>query len=76
MRQVLPQSFHRAASEMRRSRQRRRDKMLCLRVVELRRGEVDALVRMRLLDADARNSPAAVCEGLYLFLERQLDPGR
>jgi hypothetical protein len=63
-----------AAMRMRRSRERQRDGLRCLRV-ELRETEVDALVRLRFLQADARQNRSAVLNALYSFLDRELDCG-
>jgi hypothetical protein len=61
-----------AAMRMRRSRERRRDGLRCLRV-ELRETEIDALVRRGFLKLEARNERKAIIEALYCFLERNLD---
>jgi hypothetical protein len=63
-----------AALRMRRSRERRRDGLRCLRV-ELRETEIDALIRLGFLQADARQSRSAVLHALYSLLERELDRG-
>ena len=60
-----------AAERMRRSRQRRRDGMRCVRV-ELRETEIDALIRSNLLTADARNDLQAIRKALYAHLEDTL----
>jgi SOS response regulatory protein OraA/RecX len=60
------------APNVRRHRQRKRDGMRCL-IVELMETEVDALIRRKLLDADARNDNAAVLKAVYAHLERSLD---
>jgi hypothetical protein len=60
-----------AAMRMRRSRERRRDGLRCLRV-ELRETEVDALIRSGLLKPEARNQPKAILLALYRFLESNL----
>jgi hypothetical protein len=60
-----------AALRMRRSRERRRGGLLCLRV-ELRETEVNALVRMGFLESDARNERNAIVQALYGFLESNL----
>jgi hypothetical protein len=63
-----------SAERMRRHRQRRRDG---LRVVSLqiREGEVAALVRRGLLAPEARNDPDAVVSALYVLLDRTLGVG-
>jgi hypothetical protein len=63
-----------AAMRMRRSRERRREGLRCIRV-ELRETEISALVRIGLLERDARNNRIAVLKALYGFLERELDSG-
>ncbi len=60
-----------AAERMRRSRQRRRDGMRCVRV-ELRETEVDALIRKGLLHADARNNLSAIRKALHSFFDHTL----
>ena len=60
-----------AALRMRRHRERRRDGLRCLKI-ELRETEVEALIHKGLLNADARNDPGAVCEALYVHLDRTL----
>ena len=62
-----------AARRMRRHRQRRRRGLRCL-TVELRETEIDALVGMKLLNAEARQDSNAVKKALYAFLERALRP--
>jgi hypothetical protein len=64
-----------AALRMRRSRERRRGGLRCLRV-EMRETEVDALVRRGFLKSEARNEQNAVLEGLYRFLEHNLGNSR
>jgi hypothetical protein len=64
-----------AAMRMRRSRERRRDGLRCLRV-EMRASEIDALVRKGFLKSDARNEQHAVLQGLYRFLEHSLSDHR
>jgi hypothetical protein len=61
-----------AAERMRRHRQRRRADVLWLGL-ELRRSEVDALVRKGLLLEESRRDPYAVMQALYAFLERELE---
>ena len=70
----MTHSFHLpspAAERMRRHRQRRRNGLRCLNV-ELRETEIDVLIRMGLLKADARNEPYAVQMALYAFFDRTL----
>ena len=59
-----PPSISAAAERMRRHRQRRRDGLRCLNV-ELRETEIDALIGLKLLTAETRNDPGAVCDALY-----------
>jgi hypothetical protein len=61
-----------AAERMRAHRQRRRDGMRCL-TLEIRDGEIDALIRKKMLKADARNDQHAIRNALYAHLERTLD---
>jgi hypothetical protein len=56
---------------MRRSRERRRGGLRCLRV-ELRETEVSALIRGGFLKSEARNEPNAIVHALYSFFERHL----
>ncbi len=60
-----------AAQRMRRSRQRRRDGLRCLRL-ELRETEIDQLVRRGLLRTAERNDPSAITEALYLLFYQYL----
>ena len=62
-----------AAERMRRHRERRRDRMRCLRL-ELRDTEIDALVRKGLLKPETRHDQNAIADALYDYLERNLDP--
>ena len=68
---TMPESRSPAAERMRRSRQRRRDGLRCVRV-ELRETEIDALIRSNLLTADARNDLQAIRKALYAHLEDTL----
>ena len=61
-----------AALRMRRHRERRRDGLRCV-TIELRDGEVTALVRKGLLDTDARNDRRALLTAFYNFLDRTLN---
>jgi hypothetical protein len=60
-----------AALCMRRHRKRRRKGLRCL-VVEVRATEIDALARRGLLTPETRNSPQAIKQALYAFLDRTL----
>jgi hypothetical protein len=60
-----------AALRMRRHRERRRSSLRCL-VVEVRDTEIDALARRGLLTPETRNSPQAIKQALYAFLDRTL----
>jgi hypothetical protein len=62
-----------AARRMRRSRERKREGLRCLRI-ELRETEVDVLIQKGLLKADARNDPNAVYDALYAHLDLTLGP--
>ena len=61
-----------AAERMRLHRERRRKGLRCL-TIELRETEIDALVGMKLLRAEMRNSPSDVIDALYMLLDRILD---
>jgi hypothetical protein len=61
-----------AAARMRRFRERRRDGMRCLRV-ELRKSEIEVLVRRGYLKNETRNNDRAVIEALYAHLETTLE---
>jgi hypothetical protein len=60
-----------AALRMRRSRERRREGLRCLRV-ELRETEIDALIRKGMLRSETRNDTNAVIQALYAFFDRTL----
>jgi hypothetical protein len=60
-----------AAERMRLHRERRRNGMRCL-MIELRETEIDALIRMGLLNNETRNDPGAVSEALYAFFDSTL----
>jgi hypothetical protein len=64
-----------AATRMRRSRERRRDGLRCLRI-EIRATDFDALVHRGFLKSDACNERNAIVEGLYRFLEQTLGDRR
>jgi hypothetical protein len=57
-------SIRPAAERMRLHRERRRRGLRCL-VIELRETEIDALIRMGLLKAEARNNLPAIRHALY-----------
>jgi hypothetical protein len=57
---------------MRAHRQRRRDGLRCV-TLEIRDGEVDALVRKQLLKPETRNDLSAIIDAFYVFLDRTLD---
>jgi hypothetical protein len=61
-----------AAMRMRRSRERRRDGLRCLRV-EIRTTEIDGLVRRGFLKSEARNERKTIIEALHAFFESELD---
>jgi hypothetical protein len=60
-----------AALRMRRHRERRRRKLHCL-TIELRKTEIDALVRKGMLEAETRNNRQAIRLALYSFLDSTL----
>jgi hypothetical protein len=60
-----------AAERMRAHRQRRREGLRCL-TIEIRDGEIDALICKGMLRADARNDANAIRDALYAHLERTL----
>jgi hypothetical protein len=64
-----------AAVRMRRHRERRRKGLRCLSI-EIRDMEIETLVRKGLLPSEMRNSPRAVIEALYTFLDRTLGAAR
>jgi hypothetical protein len=45
-------------------------------MLEIRKAEVDALIRKGLLTAETRNDPNAVTEALYAFLDETLGSDR
>src|SRR5262249_42717122 len=61
-----------AAERMRRHRQRQRQGLRCL-TIEVRKSEIDTLVRMGLLEREMRNNGNAIIEALYAHFERTLD---
>jgi hypothetical protein len=60
-----------AAERMRRHRQRRRNGLRCF-TVELRRTEIEVLVRRGYLNKETRNDERAIIEALYAHLENTL----
>jgi hypothetical protein len=60
-----------AAERMRLHRERRRRGLRCL-MIELRETEVDALIHMGLLRAEARSSLSAVRDALYDHFDQTL----
>jgi hypothetical protein len=41
--------------------------------LEIRDGEIDALIRKKMLNADARNDADAIRDALYAYLDNTLD---
>jgi hypothetical protein len=70
---MISESRSPAAERMRRSRERRRNRMRWL-TVELRETEVAELIKKGLLNADARNDPHAVRDALHRFFDNTLNP--
>ena len=64
-------SIRPAPERMRVHRERRRRGLRCL-MIELRESEIDALIRMGLLRAEARNNLPKVREAFYDHLDRSL----
>jgi hypothetical protein len=60
-----------AAQRMRRHRQRKRDGLRFM-MIELRETEIDAFIRMGLLEPEMRNDRIAVSQALYAHLETTL----
>ena len=60
-----------AAERMRRHRERRREGLRCL-WVELHETELDALVRVGLLEPQSRHDENAITDALYAHLGRTL----
>jgi hypothetical protein len=56
------------AERMRRSRERRKNRMFCL-TLEIRESEVDAFVRCGRIKPEERASPAAIREAVYSLLK-------
>jgi hypothetical protein len=63
-----------AAERMRRHRQRGRDGLRCLRI-ELRKTEIDELVRRKFLAPETRNDRSAILRAFYYFLDHALAGG-
>lgn len=64
-------SIRPAAERMRLHRERRRRGLRCL-MIELRETEIDALIRMGLLTAEARDNLPAVRHALYDHFDQTL----
>jgi hypothetical protein len=60
-----------AAHRMRLLRERRRQGLRCM-IIELRETEVDAFIRMGLLEPEMRNDRIAICRALYAHLDSTL----
>ncbi len=60
-----------AAARMRRHRQRQRNGLRCF-TVELRKAEIEILVRRGYLNKEMRNDERAIIEALYAYLENTL----
>jgi len=66
-----PVALSPAAERMRLLRERRRKGLRCL-TIELRETEIDALVRIGLLNSEMRDDPIAVSKALYAHLDLTL----
>jgi hypothetical protein len=64
-----------ATERMRRHRQRRREGLTHIGI-DLRRSEIDGLVRLGFLSAEMRNDVTAIRKGLYHYFETRLDLNR
>ena len=64
-----------AAERMRRHRQHRREGLTHIGI-DLRRSEIDGLVRLGFLSAETRNDVMAIRKGLYHYFETMLDSNR
>jgi hypothetical protein len=62
-----------AAQRMQRHRKRKRQGLRCVSV-QLRETEIDVLIKMGLLTADARNDPLAVRKAVHTHFDRTLTP--
>jgi hypothetical protein len=60
-----------AAERMRRHRERRQLGLRCV-TIQVRDGEIEELIRRRLLNAEMRNDLHEIREALYLHLDRTL----
>ena len=60
-----------AAERMRRHRQRKRDRLIFM-TIELRKSEVDGLIKRGLLGPETRNDVSAIRNGLYSYFEKTL----
>jgi hypothetical protein len=70
---MITESRSPAAERMKRSRERRRNRMRCL-TVELRETEINILTQKGFLQPDARNDANAVRRALYQFFDDTLNP--
>jgi hypothetical protein len=61
-----------AAERMRRHRERRREGLTHV-AIDLRKSEIDGLVRLGFLDDETRNDVKAIRNGLYQYFERTLE---
>ena len=71
----VPVILSAAAERMRRHRQRRRRGLTHI-PIDLRRSEIDGLVRLGFLSAETRNDVTAIRKGLYQYFETRLDLNR
>jgi hypothetical protein len=69
---ISPMNNFAAAERMARYRDRRRKKLRCL-TIEIREREIDALIRGRFLNHEARNDRNAVINALYRLLDQILN---
>jgi hypothetical protein len=61
-----------AAERMRRHRRRRREGLTHV-AIDLRRSEIDALVRLGFLSTETANDVRAIKKGLYQYFESMLE---
>jgi hypothetical protein len=66
-----PVALSPAAERMRLFRERRRKGLRCV-TIELHEDEIDALVRMGLLNVEMRNDANSVIEAMYAFFDLTL----
>ena len=66
-----PVALSPAAERMGLFRERRRKGLRCV-TIELHEDEIDALVRMGLLNVEMRNDANAIIEAMYAFFDRTL----